>query len=69
MVVNERATQPLATYNVAADGCVVVRRCDELVAQRLMRSFSVVMLDVLTNNLSQVAFTQRDDARETFEAC
>jgi hypothetical protein len=31
-----------------------------------MRPFSVVVVNVLTNHLSQVTLTERDSARETF---
>ena len=65
MVVVKHATEALSAHDAAACGCVVVRCHDELVAERLMRPLSVIVLDVLLNDLPQVAFAQRNDTRET----
>ena len=54
MVVVKHATEALSAHDAAACGCVVVRCHDELVAERLMRPLSVIVLDVLLNDLPQV---------------
>jgi hypothetical protein len=64
-VVIQGTAQPLTTYDPAAVGCVIVRWCDEPVAETLVVSFSVIVRDILENNLPEVALAQRDDACET----
>jgi hypothetical protein len=52
MIVVEHAADTLTSQDDAVFGCVVVRGCDELVAERLMRPLSVIVLDVLSNELT-----------------
>jgi hypothetical protein len=42
MVEAEHTAETLASHDAAADSGVVVHRCDELVAERLMASLGVV---------------------------
>ena len=65
MVEVEHAAESLSAQRRAAYGCVVVCRGDELVAERLVRPLSVIVLHVLLNNLTQVAFAQRNHAIHT----
>lgn len=61
----QHAAEPLTMHNAAAVGGVAVHWRDELVAQRLVRAFPVIMFDVLANDLPQVTLPERDDACET----
>jgi hypothetical protein len=65
MVIVEHAAEAPPTYDAAAHGCVVVRCRDEFVVERLMRPLSVIVFDVLLDDLPQVAFAQRNDAGQT----
>jgi hypothetical protein len=62
MVVVENAAEALSAQDRAAHGCGVVRRGDELVAERLMRPLSVIVREIFTDDLPQMAITQRNDA-------
>jgi hypothetical protein len=65
MVIVEHTAETLAAHNAAAHGGVVVRGRDEPVAERLVRPLSVIVLDVLSEDLPQVALAERYDPRQT----
>ncbi len=51
MVVLQHATEPFAALDLASDGTDSFLWIDEMVAQTLMVSLAVVMLDVFTNGV------------------
>ena len=51
MVVLQHATESFAALNLSRNGIDIIARIDEMVAQTLMVSLAVVMLDVFTNGV------------------
>ena len=51
MVVLEHATKPFSALDLSRNGIDIIARIDELVAEALMVSLAVVMLDVFTNGV------------------
>ena len=49
MVVLEHATESFAALNLSRNGIDIIARIDELVAEALMVSLAMIMLDVFTN--------------------
>jgi hypothetical protein len=64
MIVAEYAAQSLATRHASGRNRAVVRGFDELIRQSLMVSLSVVVRDVLAQQLTQVMLAQRDHFRQ-----
>ncbi len=48
MVVLQHATEPFSVLGLSRNGIDIIARIDEMVAQTLMVSLAVVMLDVFT---------------------
>jgi hypothetical protein len=61
MVEVEHTSETLPAHDAAARGSVVVDRCDELVAERLMGSLNVIMSSEISDELAQVTLAQRYD--------
>ena len=59
MVVVQYAAEALAAQNAAAKAGVVVHGSESLVTERLMISLAEIVPDVVSNDLPQVALTQR----------
>jgi len=51
VVVLQHATESFAALDLTSDGTDIIARIDELVAEALMVSLAVVMLDVFTNGV------------------
>ena len=49
MVVLEHATKPFTAFDLTSDGTNILIRLDEMVAQALMISLGMIVLDVFTN--------------------
>ena len=49
MVVLQHATESFSALDLASDGTNILIRLDELVAQALMISLGMIVLDVFTN--------------------
>jgi hypothetical protein len=64
MVEVEHAAEALAAHNTAAVGGIVVLCGDQFVTEPLVIALCVIVGDVLLHDLTQVTFTQRDDARQ-----
>jgi hypothetical protein len=58
MVEVEHTSETLPAHDAAACGSVVIHRCDEHVAERLMVSLDVIVSGELSDELAQVAFAQ-----------
>jgi hypothetical protein len=49
VVVLEHATKPFTAFDLTSDGTNILIRLDEMVAQALMISLGMIVLDVFTN--------------------
>jgi hypothetical protein len=68
MIETQHATEPLPAPDAAALDGVGVHWHDELVAERLVIAFGLIVRDVLVDDLTQVAFAERDDASQALAA-
>jgi hypothetical protein len=65
VVVAQRTAETLTAHDAAAHGGVVVHGSEELVVERLMISFREIVSDVVSNDPTRVALTQRYDTSQT----
>ena len=60
MVVLEQATESITTFYAASDGVTITGWFNQLIAQSLMVSFGMVMLDVFTHGMLQRPLSEED---------
>jgi hypothetical protein len=66
VVVLQKPVKPFTTLNVAIGSADVVARIDQLVAQRLVISFAMIMEEELAYSISQRSLTEEDESVEAF---
>jgi hypothetical protein len=68
-VVVEHAAETSTEQDSAANGCRCIGGCsDKLVAEALMVSLSVIVVDVFVKELPEVTLAQRNDAGQAFSS-
>jgi hypothetical protein len=65
MRVVQHAAETLTSQDAAAYGGVVIRRSHELVAEALVIALSVIVREVLSDELAQMRLSQRYDPSRT----